>query len=1050
MTLRFRHVLLLSLLVLLAYLDLDAQALPIKSYATVDGFAHNHVNRIVRDSHGFLWFCTAGGLSRFDGYTFANFGTDQGLPHSSVNDLLETRSGEYWVATDGGLARFDPKGRPDRGIVYENAAVTSPPMFTVVVPGNQDQRARAINVLLESRDGTIWAGTSAGLYHLEQVNGRRSLRPVDVHIPNEFPEQRIVADLLEDAHGSLWIAAPSGLYRRWRDGSAARYTKRDGLPGDYVQDLLEDHEGHLWAGTRLDGFFRFRVDATHRAPVVELAFTYRYLYRFGLPTSWVYQLFETSDRRFWVATANGLVEFFPTANEQGRFRSYSTANGLTDREVTALNEDRGGSLWLGTDVAGAMKLTRGGFSTYGEHDGVKNIDALFEDRAGYLCFRGQPVGAARTKVLQEAKRSALSAQFATFQGLLGCFDRQRFDWFKPAAVTDFGWVGERVDLRARNGDWWVGTGEGVYRFPARDHFVELRTARPLAVYTTKNGLVGQVFRLFEDSRGDVWISSTSAAMKGLARWEHSSERVQDMANSPGLPSLKEDLPISFGEDRSGNVWIGFNRGLARYSRGAFTFFTASQGLPAGAIVDIHLDHSGRLWLASDGGGLVRVDDTGATRPAFASYTTAQGLSSNNTEVIVEDLNGRLYVGGGRGLDRLDPATGRVKHFTTAEGLAPGLFRAAFRDRDGVLWFGMTSGLSRLESSTEKPPAPPPVLITALRVSGVPQRVSAIGERDLSLPDLNPDQNQLQIDFVGVGFGPGDVLRYQYRLEGADKKWSPLGEQRTVTYASIAPGQYTFAVRAMNSEGIVSDRPASIAFTILRPVWLRWWFVTLAALTLALLAYALYRYRVTRLVEMANIRTRIATDLHDDIGANLTRIALLSEVAKQTHEADWSADADSPLASITHIARESVSSMSDIVWAVNPKRESLLDLTRRMRQHADEIFTLRDIELRFSAPTAEESLRLGMDVRRDLLLIFKEAVNNAARHSRCSRVEIDMRVAGSRLTLEVVDDGIGFDASTDGTGQGLTSMQRRARSLKGTLAVTSSHGMGTAVRLDIPL
>jgi signal transduction histidine kinase len=491
--------------------------------------------------------------------------------------------------------------------------------------------------------------------------------------------------------------------------------------------------------------------------------------------------------------------------------------------------------------------------------------------------------------------------------------------------------------------------------------------------------------------------------------------------------------------------------LARYARNAFTFFTASHGLPPGTIRNIHRDRSGRLWLASDGGGLIRVDNTSAEQPTFVSYTTTQGLSSNNTEVITEDIHGRLYVGGAHGLDRFDPATGRVRHFTTADGLAPGIFRAAFRDHNGVLWFGMTGGLSRLAPVIERPPPPPPVLITGLRVSGVTRPVSALGQREMSLLDFAPEHNQLQVDFVGLGFGTGDVLRYQYRLEGAaGTDWSAPDHQRTVTYASLAPGRYRFVVRAMNSEEIVSDDPAPITFRILHPVWLRWWFLTLGAMALGLMTYALYRYRVTRLLAMANMRTRIATDLHDDIGANLTRIALLSEVAKQTRSAHPQTDDDTPLAAITRIARESVSSMSDIVWAINPKRESLLDLIRRMRQHADEIFTLRDIELRFNTPGAADGLRLSMDVRRDLLLIFKEAVNNAARHAQCSHVDIDMRVEGSRMVLTVVDDGIGFDASSESEGQGLTSMQRRAERLSGTLGITSGPGLGTTVRLDMPI
>jgi ligand-binding sensor domain-containing protein/signal transduction histidine kinase len=1044
-----RRVFWLCVLLLAAGLTLRAERLPIKIYTTADGLAHNDVNRIVRDSQGFLWFCTADGLSRFDGYTFTNFGTDQGLPHPSVSDLLETKAGEYWVATSDGLARFDPKGTPGRRPVSGQTVTTPAPMFSdVVAADDENSRSRTITVLREGRDGAIWIGTKQGLYRLEHANGRRSLRPIEIQLPDEYPEQREIADVLEDASGSLWIATPSGLYRRWPDGTAARYTTRDGLPHDFVQDLLQDRAGQLWAGTPLAGFFRFSADASHSPPVINLRFAHNEQDPDGLTTSWVFQLFESSDRRLWLATAKGLLEFFPDGAAQGRrFRQYSEKNGLSHFDITALTEDLGGNLWMGTNTAGAMKLTRGGFSTYGDTDGIETVNAIFEDRTERICFRGNVLGDTRTGVFEGALLDLPGSQQTTFRTRLGCFDGQRFDWFKPRAVSEFAWVTEQVTLQSRSGEWWVGsTREGLFRFAAADSLVALKTARPLAIYTHKDGLAAlQVFRLFEDSRGNIWVSTIHTRANGLARWEPDIGKFRDLAHANGLPSLKDDLPRSFGEDPSGAIWIGFNGGLARHRDGRFQFFTAREGLPPGAIMNIHVDRSGRIWLASARGGLVRVDDAGAERPTFVSYTTARGLSSNNTEVIAEDLHGRLYVGGGHGLDRLDPATGRVKHFTTADGLAPGLFRAAFRDRAGVLWFGMTSGLARLAPVLDTPPAPPPVLISAVRVGGVAQLVSSLGDRDMSLPDLRPDQNQLQIDYVGLAFGPGEVLRYQYRLHGADADWSAPTEQRTVTYASLSPGRYTFSVRAVNSDGIVSAPPAAMNFTLLRPVWQRGWFLALVALAAGLSAYSLHRYRVARLLEMANLRTRIATDLHDDIGANLTRIALLSEAAKQTRDSE-----DGPLSSIARIARESVGSMSDIVWAINPARDSLLDLTRRMRQHAEEVFTLRDIQLQFTAPGADASMRLGADIRRDLLLTFKEAVNNAARHARCSSVAIDLSVRGSRLVLFVVDDGVGFDPSVESDGQGMMSLKRRAHRLEGTLDITSSPGKGTTVTLSIPV
>lgn len=1038
------HVFCTVVLLLGSGIDVAAERLPIRAVTTADGLPDNDIHRIVKDSHGFLWFCTAGGLSRFDGYSFANFGAEQGLPDAWVNDVLETRSGEYWVATQEGLARFDPKGTPQDHLLSGGAAAAPNPMFTVVVPDDTDRRARAIEVLLEGRDGTIWVGTERDLYWLDRSHGRETLRRVEIHLLNTYPEGRFIQALVEDAAGSLWIATPDGLYRRWPDGHASRYTKLDGLPDEYIHHLLRDHEGHLWAGTRYGGFFRFSADNTDKPPVVDITLSVRD----GLPSTWVFQLFETSAHRFWAATAQGLVEFFPGGDEQGRrLRPYGRRNGLSDHEITALSEDLGGNLWLGTDATGAMKITRDGFTTYGEQDGIAIVNALFEDRAGDLCFRGVAPG--------DPTKATSSVRY-------GCFDRRRFDWFLPAAVDSIGWVQEHVTLQTHAGEWWLGTADGLYRFPAADRFAQVRTAQPRALYTMKDGLaVLQVFALFEDSGGNVWISTTSSDSVGLARWDRASDRVRDLRRVPGISSLKDNMPHAFAEDRSGHVWIGFTNVLARYQDGVFTIFTAKDGVPPGAIMDIHVDHAGRLWLASARGGLGRVDDPAAERPSFSRYTTAQGLSSNSAAVVTEDRHGNIYVGGGRGLDRIDPPTGRVKHFTVADGLPPGVFHAAFCDRAGVLWFGMSGGLARLAPAPDVPAPPPPVWINGLRVGGLPRAISALGEQELTLADLAPRQNQLQIDFVGLSFGSGDVLRYQYRLAGADAEWTVPGNQRSVTYASLAPGHYAFNVRAVNSDGIASAHPAALSFTILRPVWQRAWFLTLAGLALGVAGYGAYRYRVAGLLEIAEMRTRIATDLHDDIGANLTRIALLSEVAAPAdvdarypaHLTDVIVHADvetTPLASIARIARESVGSMNDIVWAINPARETFLDLTRRMRQHANEVFTLRDIELRFSAPPGSEHLRLAVEVRRDVLLVYKEAVNNAARHSRCSRVDIDFRVERSRLHLMVADNGAGFDTALESEGQGLRSMTRRARRLRGTLDTASAPGAGTTVRLSIPL
>lgn len=1032
-----RRLLLLTLLLSSIATPARAERLPLKAYTVAEGLAHNSINRIVRDARGFLWFCTEEGLSRFDGYGFTNYSIEAGLPHPNVTDFLQTRSGDLWVGTYGGLVRFNPKGPATNRVVYTHEVPPdSAPMFTVVTPETSDRQARAITILLEGRDGTIWAGTYNGLYRLETSDQGFALRPVEIGMPPKQALERYVTDLLEDRWGHLWIGAASGLYRRWNDGTSARYMVRDGLPDEFLHDLFQDHLGRLWAGTRVRGFFHFMADESHAPPTIAHAYTLD-----GI-ANWVFQITETSDNRFWVATNTGLVEFSP---DDGRYRAYTRRHGLSYQEITALGEDTGGNLWLGS-VAGAMKLSREGFISYDERDGLLIVGEIFGERAGGVCFRASVLGDAQRSVFDGAKLDLLHPSDRYHPGF-GRFDGERFTWFFPDGLNRkrLGWVGGDLTLQTPNGEFWIGTGEGLYRFPAMDDFTRIKHAKPLALYQTKEGLIGpeQVFRVFADSAGNIW-ASTTANPNGLARWDRATGTFnRELAGSPGLPAPSDDLARSFGEDHSGNIWIGFNTGLARYHAGLFKFFNVNDGLPPGAIQKIHTDARGRLWLASSRGGLIRIDDPRAERPTFRKYTTAEGLASNTVSLITEDLRGNIYAITGRGLERLNPETGRIKHFTTADGLPSDEIVAAFRAKDGELWFGTRRGLLRFRPGTETSTTPPPTLITGLRVSGIVQTLSSLGESEILLPDLAPDQNQVQIDFVGLSFISGENLRYQYQLSGADRDWSTPTDLRTVTYTRLAPGSYQFVVRAINSQGVISTTPATLKFIVLRPMWQRWWFVSLVALTLAALAVAAYRYRVARLVQLERVRTRIATDLHDDIGANLTRIFLLSEVAKQGGNGNL-------LTSIADIARESVSSMNDIVWAISPEHDRLLDLTRRMRQHAEEVFALRDIKVQFNAAPANSDMHMAAGTRRDVLLIFKEAVNNAARHSNCTEVKIDFRVDHSVLRLQISDNGTGFQSNALKEGQGLRSMTRRASALGGVFKVDSSERHGTTVQFELEL
>ena len=1017
---------------LISSFDITAERLPIKTYTTADGLAHNEVNRIVCDSRGFLWFCTREGLSRFDGYGFTTYGLEDGLPSAIINDLLVTREGAYWVATAGGLCRFNPVPRAqprNNGAADSNHAAD---LMFKRCSTDQDAESKYILSILQDRAGVVWCGTRNGLYQVEAASDEVKLASVDIGIPARF-ESRFIQCLFEDHLGSLWIGTANGLYRRWQDGRVEAYTRRDGLPDNIIQSLLEDREGRIWVGTRFGGLFRLVSEPKPGRNVVARV----YSDKDGLPL-WINQLFQASDGRLWAGSNVGLIQFVPTDSGEFRFRVYSEANGLSYHEVASLVEDRNGNLWLGTLNGGGCKIARTGFTTFGGGDGLYGSQTLMDTRAGDLIVLGWT----------ESRAEALIYQF----------DGERFIPVRPRLSEyvknqGYSWGWDQNVVEDHAGEWWIATRGGLCRFPKLNEPAQLATTPPKAVYTTSNGLASDVILcLFEDSRGDVWISSVGEGRgpSGLSRWERRTDKFYHYGAKDDLPRFEAFFVSSFAEDDAGNVWIGFNGdgGMARYRDGHFTRFAGPEGVPAGQIRKMLVDSSGRLWGATYQSGLCRIDDPSAERPRLVTYTTADGLSSNEITTVSEDQWGRIYIGTGRGIDRLDPRTGRIKHYTTADGLPVGVISAALRDRTGALWFNFSTGLARLTPESDPPSLPPPILITSLRIAGQMQPISALGQVEIAPLKLGADKNQLQFDFVALGFSPGEGLRYQYKLEGASGEWSQLTGLRTVNFSNLAPGAYRFLVRATNADNVFSETPASLSFTILPPVWQRWWFISSTALLIGLVAYALYRYRVTRLLQLEQVRTRIAADLHDDIGSSLSQISVLSEVLRN-QLGEQEARVSKNLSLINRVSQEALDSMSDIVWAINPQQDHLSDLVRRMRRMASEALPAREIRFNFNAPNTGLDLKLGADIRRQVYLMFKETINNLIRHSKCVETTIDLKIEGMWLVLTITDNGQGFDPEKVSEGNGLVSLHRRARSLNGETIVSSRRGEGTTVTIRVP-
>ncbi len=675
---------LLTFLILLITSEARAERLPIKVYTTADGLANNIVNRIVRDSRGFLWFCTREGLSRFDGHEFVSYGIDHGLPSGVINDLIETRDGQYWIATGNGLARFDPLA-----ISSGRGETRGRPAF-ITYPLGQDRRANYVTALLEAKDGTLWAATQRGLFAVAANRGQSAATPQPL---GEWTFE--LNALAEGASGALWIAASDGLYRFRVGEPAVKLGTDDGLPGGFVATVLVDRAERVWVGTTTGGIALVGQHPETGRPVVRRVYTMTD----GLGSNWVAEIVETTDGTLWAATTGGFARFVQGAGDDVRFRSYGAAEGLPFPTTNAIGEDRHGNVWVGTTI-GAAKVLADGFTIFNERDGISTAASLLLTVSGDVLVMD---GGGEWRVSRYDGRKFVHTRIP--------HERVQASW---------GW--NQMVLVDREGDWWIGTRTGVWRFANLPSVEALASARPVAQYTRQHGLAADVvLRLLEDSRGDLWVSSVGEGRtkNGLSRWERRTGAWSHFGERQGLPPLDQYYVSALVEDRAGNVWVGMSGdgGLGRYQDGRFTMFNAAQGVPSGAIRNLVVDAQGRLWAASYRGGLIRADHPPAPTPMFSVYNTSRGLSSNETSAIVEDNEGRIYVGTGRGLDRLDPLTGRVVSYRAGDGPLIGEMQAAMKQPSGALWFSYNSGVVRLIPVSEPPRAAPQVLITAVRVAG---------------------------------------------------------------------------------------------------------------------------------------------------------------------------------------------------------------------------------------------------------------------------------------------------------------------------------------------
>jgi ligand-binding sensor domain-containing protein len=957
-------------------------------------------------------------------YVVTRWSLREGLPQHTVQTITETRDGYLWFGTYDGLCRFD-------GLHFTTFNSANTP----AIPSAN------ITALFEDHEGTLWIGTELG------ATRHRSGKFFAV------PEQSVpgqVTSFAETPDGRLFVGTERGVFVEEGDGFKEMLIPDAALPTRHT-NVAVDPQGRLWVA--------------HRAGLYLL--TESNLRRNSMLESEIRWFSFDPDGTTWCALQNDKLMHVngttvrecghaPGIKKKTRFRSrrndvwlpietgalrvrdekvldMAVNHGFPNFKVVALFEDSNDNLWLGTSGGGLIRLHENPVESFSASDGLKSLDtaAVMEDRNGRIWL-------------------------GTFSGGLHFLDNGTW---KPSSLAGLPLTARSVIslCESKDGALWIGTlGGGAFRW--QDGQMQ-HTIRQRDLWTRT---------LFEDRDGGIWFGSDAAGVE-----HHLNGQIRRYDVPDGLSSA---MVTGVAQDKSGDIWVGTGSGLNRIASGKISRFFRKDGLRDNLINALYVDSDGVLWIGT-GGGLSRFKDG-----HLSSVSKVQGLAHDSVTQITGDDDGNLWMGTRMGLLRaarselnavLDGRSPRFRcvSFTDTDGLpglgfVPGYQPSCIKARDGRLWFCSSAGPVVIDPKrmNREVPDGPVVIETVLADDDILFGAMAESSADSSSSEgsaLLPESRfsaagkplrakagtfRLQFQYTAVNLSTPDRVQFRCKLEGYDDDWRDMGAQRTAHYTRVPPGEYRFRVETTRGGSPANVKGAALALIVMPRYYQTWWFRAGVITTVGGLLLGPFRVRRTQARQIEQMRLRIARDLHDEVGSNLGNIALLSRIARENETRAGSTASD--LAEISEIAVETVDVLQDVVWFTNPEFDTLEKLLRRLDALAHR--TLKNIPFTFEGPEFGYSGRLSLQLRRNVLLIFKEALHNIMKHAQATRVEILSSVQNGTLVMELADNGRGFDPKVATQGHGLNSMAYRAGELRGALQIRSSAGHGARIILEVPL
>ena len=970
--------------------------------------------------------------------------SDKGLPDNTVVGIEQTPDGFLWVATQAGLVRFD-------GLKFRE--------FTqVAVYGAPTSLLQALFI---DHAGRLWIAKDRRIVVCVD-KGETKVVESGSDLPNV--EARLI---MEDGEGAVWISYIGGDLVRIKDQRVRSFGSRDGLPGGSTCQLATDGEGQLWfaAGEWVGVFRNDRFE----------------------------QLIRLRGQRISGARPGGIwvcsgPQIFRCAKGILPVKIGELPLARPNANAAVVYEDRAGKLWIGTREAGLFCYDGSSFSTVvtSHHE----ILCLKEDREGniWVGTRGGGLNQLRPRSLDllsvdprvpfEGVRSACQDT----KGNVWAVSQSGAVWRKwgkgwVAVGEGEGWRGQYAQCIAADpgGGVWIGTQyTGLFRW---------QDGVTTASLCKTNGLSGDlVTALLTTGSGAVWVGTASvdAQHHALQRWESGRVQTFDLPSGSGWV-------VAMVFDSAGDGWAATSAGLLlRIHQDVLLDETRKTLAAPHGIRTLYAGADGSVWIGYAGMGLGRLKAGG-----FTHFRAEQGLYDDYISQIVSDGRGRMWFAGNRGIFHVheqefdDLAQGQTTRVHSVaygrnEGLSSlqasyGFWPSTLFGADGRLYFPMQSGLAVVYAPDLKENGlAPPVVIERVTSGGKTVAAYEAGElagsggsaAPLELHQENghlrlpPGQRQVEFAFTALGLVMPENLGLKYRLQGVDADWVTVGERRMAYYPQIPPGGYRFQVVACNNDGIWNETGAALAITVEPYLWQTAWFrvvTPVSGFTLAAGAiFVSMRRRHRRQIERLELqqatereRTRIAQDLHDDLGAALTQISL--NTAMVQNPAVTPEVASGLLQEIDQRARELVTALDEIVWAANPRNDKVSSLSRYLCQYAQRSLFATEIACRLEVAPGLPDAPVGAEQRHNLFLAFKEALNNAVRHSGAKELTVKVEAHGQTLSVTLADNGRGFVPGPAAEGaDGMGNMRARLDRLGGMCQVISAPGKGTQVILSCPL